>query len=148
MQVQPYLFFDGRCEEALEFYQKAIGATVGAMMRFSDNPDAQKSQESQDSGNCAGAAASAEQIMHAAFTVGDTLIMASDGVPAGEGGFKGIALSIAVKDDAEGKRLFEALAEGGQVQAPLAETFFATSFGMVVDKFGVSWMVVAAKPMG
>ena len=146
MQVQPYLFFDGRCEEAVRFYEKAIGAKVMAMMRFSENPDPQASQMS---GNCSGMA-SPDQIMHCAFTVGESLIMASDGVTAGEGGFKGISLSLAVGDDAEAKRLFDALGTGGggQVQVPLMETFFATSFGMVVDRFGVGWMVVAAKPMG
>lgn len=156
MQVQPYLFFEGRCEEAVRFYEKAIGAKVMAMMRFSENPDPQASETSQTSptsqmsGNCSGAAPSPDQIMHCAFTVGESLIMASDGVPAGEGGFKGISLSLAVGDDAEAKRLFDALGTGGggQVQVPLMESFFATSFGMVVDRFGVGWMVVAAKPMG
>ncbi|MDO9405190.1 MAG: VOC family protein [Polaromonas sp.] len=146
MQVQPYLFFEGRCEEALHFYQQAIGAQLGMVMRFKDNPG------EPSTGGCASGPDMngpdlREKVMHAAFTVGDTLLMASDGMAGGQPEFKGVSLSIAASSDEEGRRLFNALAEGGQVEMPLGETFFATTFGMVKDRFGVSWMVVVAKPM-
>lgn len=147
MTVQPYLFFDGRCEEALAFYKHALGAQVQVMMRFSDAPPPPADAPPPPEG-CAPQQPQGDKIMHAAFTIGDALLMASDGMNGGKPEFKGISLSLAAKDDAEARRLFEALADGGQAQMPLTETFFATSFGMVADKFGVGWMVVAAKPMG
>jgi PhnB protein len=132
MQVQPYLFFDGRCEEALEFYKKTLGAEVGMMMRFKEAPD--KSMVTPASEN---------KIMHANIRIGDTTVMASDGRAEGKPEFKGFALSIAAKDDADAKRMFDALADGGQVQMPLGKTFFASSFGMLADRFGVGWMIAA-----
>ena len=140
MQVQPYLYFDGRCEEALAFYQKALGAKVDAMMRFSDAPpDAPQPAE-----GCGGAMMSPDKVMHAAFRIGDSLLMASDGMAQGKPEFKGISLTLALKDEAEVKRLFAALSDGGQVQMPLTPTFFSPSFGMVADRFGVSWMLLVA----
>ena len=136
MLVQPYLFFDGRCEEALTFYRKAIGAEVEMMLRFKENPDPQP-------GMCAPGAD--DKVMHASFRVGETVIMASDGQCAGKPSFQGFTLSITAKDEAEASRLFDALAEGGQVQMPLGKTFFSPCFGMVADKFGVGWMVIAEK---
>lgn len=137
MPVTPYLFFDGRCEEALTFYKKALGAEIGMMMRFKDNP-----QPPQD-GSCGGDPTQiAEKIMHASFQVGGTTVMASDGYARGQPKFEGFALSVNAADEAEAQRLFSALAEGGQVQAPLGKTFFAKSFGMVADRFGMSWMVI------
>jgi PhnB protein len=134
MQVQPYLFFDGRCEEAIEFYRKALGAEVDMLMRFKDSPEpAQPGMHPPGSG---------DKVMHASFRVGDTTVMASDGQCTGQPSFKGFALSLVASNDAEAKRLFTALAEGGQVQMPLAKTFFSACFGMVADRFGVSWMVV------
>lgn len=141
MTVQPYLFFDGKCEEALEFYKKALDAKVDMMMRFKENPEPPQAGEP----GCAGpeqTAAMAEKIMHAAFTVGDAMIMASDGMCQGKPSFQGISLAMTVKTEAEADKKFAALAAGGQVQMPLAKTFFSPKFGMVADKFGVSWMVM------
>jgi PhnB protein len=135
MKVETYLFFNGRCEEALEFYQKALGAKIVNMMRFSDSPD--KSQ-------CA--PGTLEKIMHSTFSIGDTQLMASDGNCQGELKFEGVSLTIAVPTPAEAEKLFGALADGGQVQVPMMETFFAHRWGMVADKFGVSWMILAQKP--
>jgi PhnB protein len=132
MLVQPYLFFDGRCEEALEFYKKALGAQVKMLMRFKDSPEAPQS------GN-----ASPDKVMHAALRIGETDIMASDGNCGGAPSFQGMSLSLSADTVADGERLFAAIADGGQVQMPLTETFFASRFGMVADRFGVSWMIVA-----
>lgn len=134
MDVQPYLFFDGRCEEALDFYKKALGATVDMLMRFKESPDQSMVKPE-----------SREKVMHCAFRIGDSMVMASDGNCMGKPMFQGVALVINAKDDAEAERLFGALGDGGKVQMPMTETFFATRFGMVADKFGVGWMVIAAK---
>ncbi|MBX9740745.1 MAG: VOC family protein [Beijerinckiaceae bacterium] len=133
MPVQPYLFFDGVCEQALDFYTQALGAKVGMAMRFRDNPAASEGVNPPGS---------EDRIMHAAFTIGDTTIMASDGMCAGKPSFQGFALSLTVKDAEEAERAFGALADGGAVQMPLGETFFSPRFGMVADRFGVSWMVI------
>jgi PhnB protein len=141
MRVQPYLSFEGQAEEALDFYSKAVGAQVNVMMRFKDAPQ----DMAQDDG-CEGKGpppAAAEKIMHSEFKIGDSVIMASDGYCSGKANFGGISLAIQAKDDAEAKRIFDGLATGGQVQQPLIKTFFATSFGVLADRFGVSWMVVA-----
>lgn len=132
MHVTPYLYFDGRCEDALEFYRKALGAKVEMMMRFKESPDPN-----------AIAPGSGEKIMHCSFKIGDTLVMASDGHCGGKPTFQGISLSLTVAKDVEAERLFAALGEGGQVQMPMTKTFFASRFGMVADKFGVSWMILA-----
>ena len=134
MQVQPYLFFDGRCEEALDFYRKALGAQVGMMMRWKDSPE-----------HCPEGTippGSENKVMHASVQIGGTTVMASDGRCGGAPTFQGFSLSLDAASDAEAKRLFDALSDGGQVQMPLGKTFFASSFGMVADKFGVSWMVI------
>ena len=133
MHVQPYLFFDGRCEEALEFYKGALGAEVMMLLRFKDNPEPQA--------NPAGAE---DMVMHTSFRIGETTVMASDGRCLGQPSFQGFALSLTARDDAEAERLFGALADGGQVQMPLAKTFFSSRFGMVADRFGVPWMIVVA----
>ena len=133
MHVQPYLFFDGRCEEALEFYKGALGAEVMMLLRFKDNPEPQA--------NPAGAE---DKVMHTSFRIGETTVMASDGRCLGQPSFQGFALSLTARDDAEAERLFGALADGGQVQMPLAKTFFSSRFGMVADRFGVPWMIVVA----
>ena len=134
MSVTPYLNFDGRCEEAIEFYKKTLGAKVEMLMRFKENPD--------PSTNPPG---SGEKVMHACFRIGETAVMASDGMAKGKPVFQGFSLSYTAASDAEAKKLFAALGEGGQVQMPLAKTFFASSFGMVADRFGVSWMVIAGQ---
>ena len=134
MQVQPYLFFDGRCDEALDFYKTNLGATVDMLMRFRESPDQSNvSPESRD------------KVMHCAFHVGDTQVLASDGHCAGKPAFQGFGLALTAGDDAEAERLFGALSDGGKVQMPMSETFFATRFGMVADRFGVGWMVIAPK---
>jgi len=137
MQVQPYLFFDGRCEEAIEFYRKALNAEVGMLMRFKDSPDPCP-EGMVPSG-------AENKVMHAALRIGGTTVMASDGRCTGKPNFQGFGLSLDAANDAEAKRLFGALSDGGQVQMPLGETFFASQFGMVADKFGVLWMVITEK---
>jgi PhnB protein len=134
MQVQPYLFFDGRTEEALAFYRGALSAEVTFLMRFKECPESQ-----ERSGVAPGAG---DKVMHASFRIGDTTVMASDGECRGQPSFQGFSLSLTASDEAEAERLFGALAEGGQVRQPLIKTFFSPRFGMVVDRFGVPWMVV------
>ena len=133
MHVQPYLNFDGRCDEALEFYKNAIGAKVGMLLRFKEAPD--KSMISPGS---------EEKVMHSAVQMGDSTVLMSDARCAGKPNFNGIALTISAKTEAEADKLFNGLAEGGQVTMPLAKTFFSPKFGMVADKFGVGWMVLVA----
>lgn len=135
MPVQPYLFFDGRCEEALAFYRRALDAEIIMMMRWKDSPDQAACQQNP---------ANADKIMHASFRVGGSEMMASDGSGGGQPRFEGFALSLITPDEAEAERLFNALAEGGQVRMPLGETFFSPRFGMVADRFGISWMVYVA----
>jgi PhnB protein len=142
MQVQAYLTFDGRCEEAIEFYRAALGAEVLMLMRFADAPAGGPGE------GCAGGPAPAgDKIMHCALRIGETTLMASDGMSRGQPSFQGFSLALSPPDATEADRLFASLASGGQVQMPLAATFFASRFGMVADKFGVSWMIVVA-PIG
>jgi PhnB protein len=136
MKVQPYLFFDGRCEEAIEFYKSALGAEVLMLMRFSENPG-----EPPPGVIPLG---SEDKIMHASFRIGETEVMASDGLGTGTPAFQGISLALSVPNEAEADRLFHALGECGQVQMPIGSTFFSPRFGMVADRFGVSWMIVAS----
>ena len=136
MQVQPYLFFDGRCEEAVEFYRKTLGAEVTMLMRFKDSP------EPHAPGMIPPGAE--DKVMHASLRIGETTVLASDGRCLGRPSFQGFSLSLTVPDDAEATRRFAALADGGKVQMPLAKTFFSSRFGMVADRFGVSWMVYVA----
>jgi PhnB protein len=130
MQVQPYLFFDGRCEEAIEFYRKALGAEVIMLSRFKDSPDS--AMTPPGAGN---------KVMHASFRIGETAVLASDGRCGGGPRFEGFALSLTLPNEAEAERLFAKLGEGGKVQMPLTRTFFSPRFGMVADRFGVSWMI-------
>jgi len=132
-QTWTCLFLDGRCEEAIEFYRRTPGAEV-MMMRFMDGPEPpQPGMCPPDSGN---------QIMHASLRIGDTAMMASDGRCQGKPTFAGFSLSISAPTEAEADRVFAVLADGGQVQMPRAKTFFSPRFGMVADRFGVSWMVL------
>ena len=133
MHVQPYLDFNGRCDEALEFYKAAVGAEVAMLMRWKDSPD--KSMCSAEN---------ADKVMHSQFQIGDSTIMASDGRCTGKPNFHGVALTISAKTEAEADKLFNGLADGGQVTMPLVKTFFSPKFGMVADKFGVGWMVLVA----
>jgi PhnB protein len=132
-QVQPYLFFEGRCQEALEFYRKALGAEVTALMRYQDSPDQTMVQPGSE-----------DKVMHASFQIGETTVMASDGRCGGQPSFQGFALSLTVSTEAEADRLFGAIVDGGQVIMPLTTTFFSPRFGMTTDRFGVSWMVYVA----
>jgi PhnB protein len=136
MQVQPYLFFDGRCEEALEFYRGALGAEVTMLLRMKDSP------EPHEPGMLPPGAG--DKVMHTSFRIGDTTLMASDGRCLGKPSFQGFSLSLSVPNETEAERLFTALADSGQVQMPLAKTFFSPRFGMVADRFGVSWMIIVA----
>ncbi len=135
--IDPYLFFDGRCEEALDFYHKTLGAEVLMKMRFKESPDPSHCPP-----------ASGDKIMHAAFKIGESTVMASDGRNTGHPSFQGFALSISATNEAEAERLFAALSDGGQVQMPMAKTFFSPRFGMTADRFGVSWMVIVPVPQG
>lgn len=137
MKVQTYLFFDGRCEEALNFYKTVLGAEVQMLMRFKDNPEPGGSGD-----GCGPGVVDGEKVMHANFLVGETQVMASDGNATGKPSFQGFSLSLNPATEAEAQRLFTALGEGGQVQMPLTKTFFAKAFGMVADKFGVGWMII------
>lgn len=138
MQVQPYIFFEGRCEEAVNFYKTALNAEVTMLMRYKDNPEPQAASD-----GCGPNAANIppDSVMHASFKIGDTEVMGSDGMASGKPEFKGITLSLNPTSEAEAKKIFAALSEGGQVNMPLTKTFFSPLFGMVADKFGVSWMV-------
>ncbi len=136
MLVQPYLFFGGRCEEAVEFYRTAVGAEVQMMMRYNASPEPTTMPECFH-----------DKIMHASFRIGGTTLMASDGMCDAPANFEGFSLSIAVPNEAEADRVFTALAEGGLVTMPLEKTFWAPKFGMLHDRFGVGWMVaVEHKP--
>jgi PhnB protein len=134
MNVQPYLSFEGRAQEAIDFYKSALGAEVEAVMLFKDAPpDMQGNMPNKD------------KVMHSAFKIGDTTIMATDGQCSGSSSFSGITLTLQAGSDAEAEKLFNALSQGGKVNLPMAETFFASRFGMVADKFGVGWMVLHSK---
>lgn len=130
MTIQPYLFFEGRCDEALAFYKQALGAEVQMLMRWKDVPDKSMCTPANEN-----------KVMHCRFTIGDAVVMGSDGRNSGQPKFDGFALSLEAKSDAEAEKLFKALSDGGEVAMPLGKTFFASSFGMVRDKFGVHWMV-------
>jgi len=134
MEIQPYLFFNGRCEEAVEFYKKALGAEVEMLMRYKESPDSPPPGMLPPG--------SENKVMHASMRIGGALVMASDGHCSGQVEFKGFSLSITVPDAATADRFFNALGEGGQVQMPLGKTFFSPRFGMLADRFGVGWMVI------
>jgi PhnB protein len=131
MNLQPYLFFDGKCEEALDFYKQAVGAEPKMLMRFKNAPDQSMVSPGSD-----------DKIMHAQVQIGDTTVLMSDGRCLGKPNFQGFALTISAKSEAEADKLFGALSDGGQVTMPLAKTFFSPRFGMLTDRFGVGWMVI------
>ncbi|MDX1964761.1 MAG: VOC family protein [Pirellulales bacterium] len=137
MKIEPYLFFDGHCEEALRFYEQALGATVTMLMRFRENPDAPPGSIPPDA---------EDKIMHCVVKIGDSTVMASDGMNSGQPRFQGISLSLNFPTVADAQRAFQALEPGGQVQMPFGSTFFSPGFGMVADKFGVSWMILTDPP--
>jgi len=131
--VQPYLFFNGSCEQAVEFYRKSIGAEVEMMMRYKESPEPPPPGMVPPGFE--------NKIMHTSFRVGETTLMASDGCSAEKANFQGFSLSLAVANEAEADRVFGALADGGQVRMPLTKTFWSSCFGMVEDRFGVGWMI-------
>jgi PhnB protein len=133
MPIQPYLMFNGRCEEAIEYYRRALGAEVGMTLRFKQAPDQSMITPGMD-----------EKIMHASLKIGDAEIFLSDGMCDATKGFEGFSLSFTVASEAEADRRFNALADGGQVRMPLGKTFFSPRFGAVADKFGVGWLIYVA----
>jgi PhnB protein len=135
MGIEPYLFFNGRCEEAVEFYKKALGAEVLMLMRYKESP------EPPPPGMVP--AGWDNKIMHTSLRIGNANVMASDGCSDGVN-FQGFSLSLTVANETEAKRAFTALSDGGQVQMPLGKTFWSPCFGMVADRFGVGWMVSVA----
>ena len=140
MRVQPYLTFEGRCEEALTFYQAALGAEILGMMRYKDSPLPEETG--------ARPPGSGDKIMNASLRIGDSVLMASDGRCSGSPEFKGVSLSLTLPDAAEASRIFTALSKEGEVLVPMTETFFAQGFGMVADRFGLTWLVLAAPVEG
>jgi PhnB protein len=130
MQVNPYLFYDGNCEEALKYYQKVLGARIEAMLPFGEAPpEMQVAPEHKN------------RIMHARVTIDGEVLMASDAHPGGFNKPQGFAVSLQVEDPADAERRFKALADGGSINMPFGKTFFSKGFGMCVDKFGIPWMV-------
>jgi PhnB protein len=134
MRVEPYLFFEGKAEEAINFYRKVVDAKDVQIMRYKDSPEP---------GHCP--TADTNKIMHAAIHIGETLVMLSDGNCTGQPKFDGIALSLSVKTDADADRYFANLSEGANVILPITKTFFSSRFGMLKDKFGVMWMIIVMK---
>lgn len=134
--IQPYLFFNGRCEEAVAFYRKALGAQVEMMMRYKESPEPPPPGMFPPGFE--------NKIMHTSFRVGQTTVMASDGCSADKASFEGFFLSLSVPSESDADRVFAALADGGQVRVPLAKTFWSPRFGMVADRFGVGWMLSVA----
>lgn len=133
MQIQPYLFFEGRCDEALEFYRKAVDAEVTVRMRYKDSPEPGMHTAGME-----------DKVMHAEVRIGNTTLMASDGRCDATQSFQGFALYIAAPDQAKAERYFAALSEGGEVRMPLAKTFWSPCFGMTTDRFGILWMISVA----
>jgi PhnB protein len=131
MKIQPYLMFEGRCQEAIDFYRQTLGAEVQMVMHFKDSPV--ETSMPPDAG---------EKVMHASIRIGESEVLMSDGRCGGAPTFQGFSLAVSPTDDAAAARVFAALADGGAVTMPLAKTFFASSFGMVADRFGVNWMVI------
>jgi PhnB protein len=134
MLIEPYLFFEGRCDEALEFYRHALGAEIGPLMRYQESPEPHQPGALPPG--------SENKVMHAVVKIGDTKVMVSDGRCSGRPVFQGFALTINAPDVAHADQMFAALADGGQVQMALAKTFFSPRFGMVTDRFGVLWMII------
>jgi PhnB protein len=135
--VQPYVFFDGKCDEAIAFYSSAIGAKTQMLMRYKDCPDPQ--------GKAACKPGTEDKVMHANVKIRDTEVLMADGHCGGNPKFEGFGLALQAKDNQDAEKLFAALSEGGNVMMPMSETFFAHRFGMVADKFGVMWMVLHGK---
>jgi PhnB protein len=137
--IEAYLFFNGRCEEALQLYGTALGAKVEMLMRYKESPEPHPPDMVPSGFD--------DKVMHCSFRVGQSRVMASDGCSADQANFEGFALSVSAPTEADADRMFGALAEGGEVRMPLAKTFWSPRFGMVTDRFGILWMVsVEASP--
>lgn len=132
--LQTYLYFNGRCEEAIEFYKRAVGAEVEMLMRFKDNPEPPPADQCPPG--------TENKVMHASLKIGGTVLMASDGRCTGKMNFDGFGLTLAVASEAEADKYFNALADGGKIQMPLERTFFSPRFGMTMDRFGVCWLIM------
>jgi PhnB protein len=137
MQVQPYLFFEGRCEEAMDFYRRALGAQVTSLMRYRESPEPATVPPG-----------SGDKIMHLSVRIGETTLLASDGHCSGNLNFAGFSLTLTTPDESEAQRLFAGLCDGGEVRVPLAKTFFSSLFGMVTDRFGLLWIIYVAPAGG
>src|SRR5258708_12323115 len=137
MNVQPYLSFEGHAQEAIDFYKSALGATVDMIMHFKDAPPEMQAQMSPDS---------KDKIMHAAFKIGDTQVMASDGRCSGKASFSGVTLSLNATSNAEADKLFNSLAQGGKLEMPMSQTFFPTPFRMLADNFAATWISITPNP--
>lgn len=137
--IQPYIFFGGRCDEALEFYRNAVGAKLEVLMRYKESPEPLPPGMLEEGFE--------DKVMHCSFTVGESAIMASDGCSAEDANFTGFRLSLSVPDAAEAERAFAALSDGGSVMMPLTKTFWSPCFGMLTDRFGLGWMVIVPAPM-
>lgn len=139
MRVEPYLNFDGRADEAIEFYKKTLSAKVTALIRYKDHP--------KTDGDCPGPMppGTDDKVMHVSFQVGSSTLMGSDCHCSGKPTFAGISLTLSVRDDAEAQSVFTALSEAGKVCVPLNKTFFSSSFGVLTDRFGITWMVMVPR---
>jgi PhnB protein len=134
MKIEPYLFFEGRCDEAIAFYGKALGATVSALMRYKEGPTPESYPPR-----------SGDKVMHASLRIGEVRIMVSDGLCSGHPSFQGFYLCLLPAAEQEARQMFDALAEDGKIQMPLTKTFYSPLFGMVADRFGVSWMIMVTE---
>lgn len=141
MKVATYLNFPGNCEQALSFYEQHLGAKVLMKSRFADMSATGAPQHLPPG-------LKPEGILHARFTLGDTVVMASDGPPDQCQPMRSAYLSLNRDSNEEAERIYKALTEGGEVFIPMAETFFAHRFGQFRDRFGINWMVIHEKPMG
>lgn len=138
MRLEPYLHFDGQAEEALAFYERALGAKLEAKMRYADCPDPVPPEHMPPGGP--------QKLLHARLRLGEAVLMMSDGVPREGGGFGGFSLTLQYSAEADARSAFAALADGGQVLMPIGPTFFSPCYGMLVDRFGVQWMVMVWTP--
>lgn len=135
MQLNPYLMFNGQCEAAFKFYERCLGGKIEMMLTFGESPTTEPIPPEWRS-----------KVMHARLVVGDKVLMGSDAPPDRYEGPKGFSVSLSVDDPAEAERIFHALEENGTVRMPLQETFWAVRFGMLVDRFGIPWMVNCERP--
>ena len=135
MRMNAYLSFRGDCEEAFEYYREHLGADVGQLFRYAGSPMAD--QAPADWGH---------KIMHGTVTIGGEPLMGGDVAPGDYQAPRGFSMSLALADTGKADRIFRALSDGGTVQVPMAETFWAARFGMVTDRFGIPWMINCERP--